>query len=118
MEATRVDKWLWAVRLYPTRSAATEACRAGHVRVGGTVAKPATTVRVGDRVALRLDGRDRLLEVVQVIDTRVGASVAVRCLVDDSPPAPPHQAAGFARDPATGRPTKKDRRLLDRIRRR
>jgi ribosome-associated heat shock protein Hsp15 len=118
MEVTRVDKWLWAVRLYKTRSAATEACRAGHVRVDGAVAKPSAAVRAGDRVAVRLDGRDRLLEVVQAIDTRVGAAVALGCLVDHSPPAPPHQPAAFARDAATGRPTKRDRRQLDRLRRR
>ena len=118
MEATRVDKWLWAVRLSRTRSAATDACRAGHVRVNGTVAKPASVVRAGDRVAMRVDGRDRLLEVVRVVETRVGAAIALECLVDHSPPAPPRQAVAFAREPAAGRPTKRDRRQLDRLRRR
>ena len=58
MESTRVDKWLWGVRVYKTRSAATAACTAGHVDVGGTTAKPAATVRVGDRVTVRIGGRD------------------------------------------------------------
>jgi ribosome-associated heat shock protein Hsp15 len=118
MEATRVDRWLWAVRLYKSRSAATAACRGGHVRVNGDGAKPATPVRVGDTIATRLHDRDRLVEVVRVIDKRVGAAVAAECIVDHSPPAPPRDIAlgAFVRDPAAGRPTKRDRRRLDRFR--
>jgi ribosome-associated heat shock protein Hsp15 len=118
MEATRVDKWLWAVRLCKTRSEATAACGSGHVRVNGAPAKPATTVRVGDRVEARLHGRQRVLEVVRVIDKRVGAPLAAECLVDHSPPPPPREglAPVFAREAGTGRPTKRDRRRLDRFR--
>jgi ribosome-associated heat shock protein Hsp15 len=120
MEATRVDRWIWAVRLYKTRSAATAACRGGHVKVNGAAAKPATTVRVGDRVAAHVDDRARILEVVRVIDTRVGASIAAECVVDHSPAPPPRELAppNFVRDPATGRPTKRDRRQLDQLRHR
>ena len=117
--STRVDRWLWAIRLYRTRSEATQACRAGHVRVNGAAAKPGSTVRVGDRVAAFAHGRQRELEVVRVIDKRVGASVAAECMVDHSPPPPPREQvtpAAFVRDPATGRPTKRDRRRLDRLR--
>jgi ribosome-associated heat shock protein Hsp15 len=118
MEVTRVDRWLWAVRLYKTRSAATDACRGGHVRVNDTPAKPATPVRIGDRVAARVHDRDRVLEVVRVIDKRVGAAVAAECVVDHSPPPPPAELTrpAFIRDPATGRPTKRDRRQLDAFR--
>lgn len=118
MEVTRVDRWVWAVRLYKTRSAATEACRAGHIRVNGSPAKAATPVRVGDRVGARLHGRDRVLEVARVIDKRVGAPIASECLVDHSPPPPARDPDGlaFLRDPSAGRPTKKDRRQLDRFR--
>ena len=91
MEATRVDRWLWAVRLYKTRSAATEACAGGHVKVNGAAAKPATTVRAGDRVETRLHHRDRILEVVRIVDKRVGAPIAAECLVDHSPPEPPKE---------------------------
>lgn len=118
MDATRVDKWLWAVRAYKTRSAASAACQAGHVDVNGAGAKPATSVRVGDRVTVRVAGRVRDLEVVQVIDKRVGAAVAADCVVDHSPPPPDGGAAApvAARDRGAGRPTKRDRRALDRLR--
>jgi ribosome-associated heat shock protein Hsp15 len=115
---TRVDAWLWAVRATKTRSAATDACRGGHVRVNGSPAKAASPVRVGDRVEARIAGRDRVLEVVRLIDKRVGAPVAVECYVDHSPPPPSREDAPvtFARDRGTGRPTKRDRRRLDRFR--
>ncbi|HEX2850171.1 MAG TPA: RNA-binding S4 domain-containing protein [Acidimicrobiales bacterium] len=119
MDSTRVDRWLWAVRLFKTRSQATDACRAGHVKVNRVAAKPATTVKVGDRVSARVAGRDRVLEVVEVIDKRVSAPLAATCVVDHSPPPPPReQTAPFSfRDPSTGRPTKRDRRQIDRLRR-
>lgn len=120
MDETRVDRWVWAVRVFKTRSAATTACRGGHVKVNGRAAKPATTVRVGDRVEAQVGQRHRVLEVVRVIDTRVGAPVAAECLVDYSPPEPTRVAATPVptRDPGAGRPTKKDRRRLDRTRNR
>lgn len=118
MDVTRIDRWLWAIRVYKTRSQASAACRAGHVRVNGAVAKPGAQVRAGDRVAARLHDRERLLEVVLVIDARVGPSVAADCVVDHSPPPPPRETAppAFARDLGVGRPTKRDRRQLDRLR--
>jgi ribosome-associated heat shock protein Hsp15 len=113
-----VDRWLWAVRLCKTRSAATGACKGGHVRLNGAAAKPSTAVRVGDRVAAHIHGRDRMLEVTRVIDARVGASVAIDCFVDHSPPPPDPELSPpvMVRDAATGRPTKRERRLLDRLR--
>ena len=120
IEATRVDQWLWAVRLFKTRSMATAACRGGHVRINGSAAKPARPVRVGDRVEVRVADRDRVLEVVQLIDRRVAAPLAAECVVDHSPPAPPRDYVPplFRRDPGSGRPTKKDRRSIDRFRNR
>ncbi len=115
MDATRIDRWLWAVRLCKTRSQATAACRGGHVRINDHPAKPASTVRAGDRVEARLHGRSRNVEVVRVIDVRVAAPIAVDCYVDHSPPVPASDAVAVAeRDPGTGRPTKRDRRRLDR----
>ena len=108
------------MRLCPTRSAATAACRGGHVRVNGAPAKPATAVTAGDRVEARISGRDRVVEVVRIIDKRVGAPVAAECLVDSSPPPPARDEtpAMFERERGTGRPTKRERRDLDRLRRR
>lgn len=117
MDRTRVDKWTWAIRLYKTRSDATDACRGGHIKVNGTTAKPATTVSIGDRVSARVHGTERIVEVVQIIDKRVGAPVAATCFVDHTPEVPMEQRIPVAeRDRGAGRPTKRDRRDLDRWR--
>ena len=115
-DTTRVDSWLWAVRVYKTRSAATAACRGGKVRVNRAPAKASTHVKVGDRVEAFVE-RSRILEVVTVIDKRVGAAVAATCLVDHSPPVPVVRRLPrvFVREPGTGRPTKRERRALDRL---
>lgn len=87
--------------------------------VNGRAAKPSTPVRAGDTVEAYVGGRQRNVEVVRVIVKRVGASIAVDCYVDHSPPPPPPREADvpvFARDPGSGRPTKKERRQLDRLR--
>jgi ribosome-associated heat shock protein Hsp15 len=117
-DKVRVDRWLWAVRLTKTRSGAAQACRAGHVQVNGARAKPATTVKAGDTVRLRVGDRERVVEVVRTIETRVGAGLVSMCLIDRSPPPPPRdpQAWPGRRDPGMGRPTKRDRRHLDRTR--
>lgn len=114
-----MDIWLWAVRIYKTRSAATAACRGGHVRVNRAPAKASTHVKVGDRIDAFVD-RPRILEVAAVIEKRVGAPAAAKCMVDHSPPAPvvKRQPPVFVREPGTGRPTKRERRELDRLRRR
>jgi ribosome-associated heat shock protein Hsp15 len=117
VEATRVDRWIWAVRLCKTRAEASAACRGGHVRVNGASAKPATPVHVGDRVEAFVHGRARVLEVVRDIDKRVSAPLAAECVVDHSPPPPPRDGAvDLSRDPGSGRPTKRERRQLDRFR--
>lgn len=116
IDSARLDLWLWAVRLAPTRSAAAELCRAGRVTVNGATAKAASPVRVGDRVEARIAQRQRTVEVVQVIAKRVGAAIAADCLVDHSPPVVRDDAAVLRRERGTGRPTKRDRRQIDRLR--
>lgn len=118
IDTTRVDVWLWAVRLYKTRSAATAACRGGHVHVNRAAAKASTSVKVGDRVEAFVE-RERIVEVVTLIDKRVGAAVAATCLVDHSPPAPVvrRERPIFVRERGAGRPTKRERRELDHLRR-
>ncbi len=115
----RLDAWLWGVRMYKTRSAATTACRAGHVRLNGQPAKAAQPVKPGDTIRLRLPGRERILEVTGLVAKRVGAPEAVRHYLDHSPePVPRELLAVPRRDRGTGRPTKRDRRQLDRLRNR
>ena len=114
-DTMRVDVWLWAVRVVKARSLATEVCKGGHVSVNGRSAKPASSIRIGDRIEAHVAERDRVFEVVKLIDKRVSASLAAECLVDHSPPAPPREyvAPLFRRDAGAGRPTKRDRRRLD-----
>lgn len=117
----RVDVWLWAVRVFKSRSQATAACRAGHVRTASGRAKPATTVRVGDRVEVTGIPRPRILVVQQLLAKRVGAPLAAAAYLDESPAPPPRQerpAPVFERERGTGRPTKRERRQLDSLRRR
>ena len=71
--SARIDVWLWSVRQIKSRSAATSACKAGHVRINGETAKPAQHVSVGDEVRYRIDGFDRLLTVTRILTKRVGA---------------------------------------------
>jgi ribosome-associated heat shock protein Hsp15 len=114
-----VDKWLWAVRLYKTRSDATQACRAGHVRVNDASAKPATLVRPGDTVRARNASGDHVVEVSALLEKRASAPVAAACYIDHTPPPPAmeRELLNFARDRGAGRPTKRDRRQLERLRR-
>ncbi|MDO5682732.1 MAG: RNA-binding S4 domain-containing protein [Propionibacteriaceae bacterium] len=113
----RLDVWLWSVRLFKTRSLATDACKGGHIRVNDKPVKPAQQLKVGDRVTWRQPGWVREFEVTQLLTKRVGAPVAVTCYVDHSPERPAHLSAAVARrDRGAGRPTKKDRRALDRLR--
>ncbi|GGQ59731.1 RNA-binding S4 domain-containing protein [Streptomyces pilosus] len=117
-ESVRIDSWIWSVRLVKTRSLGAAACRGGHVRVNGERVKPSHSVRVGDEVRLRAETRERVVVVKRLIRKRVGAPVAVQCYLDNSPPPPPRDAVAPAgiRDRGTGRPTKRDRREMERLR--
>ena len=112
-----MDSWLWSVRLTKTRSAASSACRAGHVKVNGVRVKPAHAVRAGDEVRFRAEGRERVVVVQRVITKRAGAPVAAECYIDNSPPPPPREEAipVAARDRGAGRPTKRDRRSIEKL---
>ncbi|MBD7951524.1 RNA-binding S4 domain-containing protein [Oerskovia turbata] len=114
----RVDSWLWAVRLTKSRSVATAACRAGHVKVDGVRVKPSATVRVGSTVTYRGGERERIVEVVELLAKRVGAPEAAKAYVDHSPPVLPREAVPFVpvRDRGAGRPTKRERREIDKLR--
>lgn len=114
---TRIDVWLWAVRIYKTRSMATQAVKGGHVRYNDNPTKPAQQLKVGDVVMVRQTGWDRRFEVVQLLDKRVGHKLAIEAYRDLSPERPAWLDVPFARrDRGTGRPTKKQRREIDKLR--
>jgi len=119
----RIDKWLWATRLFKTRSASAGACAAGRVRINDAVAKAAKRVRPGDTVAIRRRHHDTVVVVRVLRDKRGSAAAVADCYDDISPPrdrpaqAPPPADPGV-RDSGAGRPTKRDRRRIDRLRRR
>lgn len=114
----RVDSWIWSVRLTKTRSLAAAACRAGHVRVNGERVKPAQAVRSGDEVRLYHAGRERIVVVKDVVRKRVGAPVAAEAYTDNTPPPPPREerVVMAVRERGAGRPTKRERRDLERLR--
>jgi ribosome-associated heat shock protein Hsp15 len=119
--AGRLDKWLWAVRIFRARSLATDACRSGSVEVNAQPAKPARTVRPGETVTVRQGLVLRTLQVIAVPRARVGAKLVAQFCTDLTPPDERAKAAArpvqqlLARDKGSGRPTKRDRRLLDRM---
>jgi ribosome-associated heat shock protein Hsp15 len=114
----RIDIWLWAVRLFKSRSVAASTLRSGRVRINGTVAKPASQVQAGDRVTWRDPLRDRVVVVRELLPKRVGAPLAVKAYLDQSPPVPTREqrAEVGLRDRGAGRPTKRERRDIDKLR--
>lgn len=114
----RIDVWVWAVRMFKTRSEAAAAVRAGHVKLNGESTKPAQQVVPGDTVRVWKDHRELIYEVVATLRKRAGAPIARTCYIDHSPPPPPKEilASMPRRDRGAGRPTKRDRRELDRLR--
>lgn len=115
--SVRLDVWLWSARLMPTRSAATAACRGGHVRRNGESAKAAQKVVVGDELRIRSPGRERVVLITAILTKRVGAPIARTAYEDHSPEPPPQLAAAPPRrERGSGRPTKRERRQFDRLR--
>ena len=121
-ESVRIDKWLWAVRIYKTRSMATEACRNGKVHVNGQPAKASRSVSVGETLTVRKSPYTFTYEVCGMIEKRVSAKLASDYVKDITPAGELlkvktiQESAFFTRDKGAGRPTKKDRRILDRFR--
>jgi ribosome-associated heat shock protein Hsp15 len=119
LDSLRVDRWLWAARVFKTRSQAGAACDGGKVDVNDEAAKPARRVRAGDLVRVTLPrGRRRILKVAAVDDRRGSAEIAKALFEDLTPPEPPRlrQAPPPFRDPGAGRPTKRQRRDIQRLR--
>jgi ribosome-associated heat shock protein Hsp15 len=118
-DTVRLDKWLWAARFYQSRSLAHAACEGGKVDVNGQAAKPSRGVRAGDRIRLTVGEWRRELVVKALTDQR-GPAVRARALYDDLSPPPPPRALrpspAVVRERGLGRPTKRERRLHDRVR--
>jgi ribosome-associated heat shock protein Hsp15 len=119
--AGRLDKWLWAVRIFKTRSLASDACRAGSVAVNDQTAKPARDVRPGETVTVKQGLMVRTLRVIDVPRSRVGPKLVPNFCADLTPPDEIAKARDnpvlhlLEREKGSGRPTKRDRRLLDRL---
>jgi ribosome-associated heat shock protein Hsp15 len=117
----RLDKWLWSVRLFKSRSLASDACRAGSVLVNEQTAKPARDVRPGETVTVKQGLILRTLRVVDVPRSRVGAKLVPNFCLDLTPKEELEKARErptqqlLAREKGSGRPTKRDRRLLDQL---
>lgn len=116
MERHRIDHWLKLVCLFKHRGEATEACRGGHVKINGQRAKPAAPVREGDEVEFLLNDRFRKVVVVGLPQSQIARDVARTMYVDESPVQQKAPVAAF-RDRGTGRPTKKERREIEKWRR-
>ena len=118
----RIDKWLWSVRIYKSRSMATNACKAGKVKVAGINVKPSFLLEPGMEVNVNKKEKHWIVVPKKLIEKRVGAAIAVECYEDRSPEVPDSKKmpsffyqTNEQRDKGLGRPTKKDRRTLDKF---
>ena len=120
IEKLRLDKYLWAIRIFKTRSKASEACEKGKVKLEGVAVKPARAVTVGDEYEIRAEKRKWVIRVAELLDHRVQYTEAIKYYTDITPAEEiqrlEYQAAAFntgKRQSKIGRPTKKERRDLD-----
>jgi ribosome-associated heat shock protein Hsp15 len=118
-DEVRIDKWLWASRVFKTRTLAGEACRAGKVKISGQAVKPSREIKLGDVIEVRLTHMVKSLEVKQLLKNRVSAKQLPEVYVDLTP-AEEYERVQLMRefnyerrDRGIGRPTKKERRLID-----
>ena len=120
LQKIRIDKWLWAVRMYKTRTLATEACAAGKIKIDGEAVKASYLLKIGQLINMKRQGEKWTLKSVKLIEKRVSAPLAAVCYEDLTPPEEKNKLqfpATFyeVRDRGIGRPTKKDRREIDKF---
>lgn len=119
MEEVRIDKYLWSIRVYKTRSEATDACKGGKVRINGADTKPSKTVKPGDTIVARKGAVVYTYRVIQLVDKRQGAKFVPTYAENLTPPEElaklraPVETFFLKRDRGAGRPTKKDRRQME-----
>lgn len=120
-EKLRIDKYLWAIRMFKTRTLAADACKAGRVKLGGNNIKPSHEVRIGEVYQVSKGIERKVLRVTGMLENRVDAKTAINFYEDITPVEQTHafksmfQAPVLSRDRGTGRPTKKDRREIDNL---
>ena len=123
LKKVRVDKWLWSVRIFKSRTLATDACKSGKVKIEGIAIKPSYQVQRGETLEVRKNGFNLVFKVVDLIQKRVGAPIAQKCYEDLTPAEEMNKyndwfvgkAASEQRGRGAGRPTKRERRDLDRF---
>lgn len=119
VEKLRIDKYLWAIRAFKTRSVAAEACKAGRVKLDGQNLKPSHVVKVGETYTVQKGIERKVIKVSALLERRVDAKTAINFYEDLTPVEDTHayrsvfHAPTLKRDRGTGRPTKKDRREID-----
>jgi len=116
VDRVRIDRWLCAARVYKSRTQASDACVGGRVKVNDESVKANFLVKVGDRVRASTERGPRVLEVAALADKRLSPERARELYADHSPPPEPKPARPPRRDPGAGRPTKREKRELDRFR--
>ncbi len=121
MDSVRLDKYLWAIRVFKTRSEATDACNGNKVKLNGVSAKPSKSVKAGDVIEVRKAAVLFSYKVLQLTESRMGAALVPQYAENLTPEAEleklhaPRETLVLRRDRGTGRPTKKDRRQLDEL---
>jgi ribosome-associated heat shock protein Hsp15 len=121
MDKTRVDKWLWAVRIFKSRSMAADACKNGRVKFNGSILKASANVQRGNTIQVRKDHFNFTFKILEIIDKRVSAKLAEPCYENLTPPEELNKFKNWFinsqtveyREKGTGRPTKKERRVID-----
>ena len=121
LNKVRLDKWLWAVRLFKSRTMATDACKAGKIKLNGHSLKPSYLITVGETIEVKKNGFNLIFKVNQLLEKRVSAVLAAPCFEDLTPADELNKyrdwftgkAGAEFRDRGEGRPTKKDRREID-----
>lgn len=121
MEGIRVDKWLWSVRAFKTRSQATDACKSGKVKIDDNTVKPSREIKLNEEIIVQVNHISRTLKVIGLLTNRVGAKLVADYMEDLTPPEEyekeklKREINYEYRDRGLGRPTKKERRLIDRL---
>jgi len=123
LKKIRIDKWLWSVRIFKSRSMATDACKSGKIKIGEQNVKPSYLLKRGEIIAVKKNGFDLSFKVVDLLEKRVSAVLAQPCYEDLTPPEELNKYKDWfvgkgrpeVREKGTGRPTKRDRREIDKF---